>query len=246
MHYRAGSVGRLMPKIEYYIRPIHNRPLAEFASAEEFKETTELRTVAYSNVGEEQSTGSTNKLPAEVEFQKRSNRSIGIEGIGQLFIKGPNIMLGYMHSNNPGMIHPTSSEELGLGWYDTGDIVKIDEDGYLTLLGRIQQFVTIEEVMSLILIEDLANMIDVDSKHVAICPDDDNKDKQIFLLTTSQTINSEKFIEIMHKNSIDSNQKNIPVIIPVKEIPILPIGKVNYRQITKMLENYRKVTKMLK
>ncbi|WP_410521679.1 acyl-[ACP]--phospholipid O-acyltransferase [Candidatus Tisiphia endosymbiont of Psammoecus bipunctatus] len=246
MHYRAGSVGRLMPKIEYYIRPIHNRPLAEFASAEEFKETTELRTVAYSNVFEEQSTDSTNKLPAEVEFQKRSNRSIGIEGIGQLFIKGPNIMLGYMHSNNPGIIHPTSSEELGLGWYDTGDIVKIDEDGYLTLLGHIQQFVTIEEVMSLILIEDLANMIDVDSKHVAICPDDDNKDKQIFLLTTSQTINSEKFIEIMHKNSIDSNQKNIPVIIPVKEIPILPIGKVNYRQITKMLENYRKVTKMLK
>ncbi|WP_425360088.1 MULTISPECIES: acyl-[ACP]--phospholipid O-acyltransferase [unclassified Candidatus Tisiphia] len=232
MHYRGGSVGRLMPKIEYYIKPIN-----------------------------------------------------GIEEGGQLFIKGPNIMLGYMHSNNPGVIHPTSSENLGLGWYDTGDVAKIDKDGYLTLLGRVQQFVAIEEVVSLVLIEELANMIDVDSKNVAICSDDGivnsgelgsrsdgatpisnrralsddvtnfssidyNKDRQIFLFTTSQIINRENFIEMMAKNSLYSRQnteltKYFPEIIHVKEIPILPIGKVNYRQITKMLENYGKATRML-
>jgi acyl-[acyl-carrier-protein]-phospholipid O-acyltransferase/long-chain-fatty-acid--[acyl-carrier-protein] ligase len=239
MHYRGGSVGRLMPKIEYYIKPIN-----------------------------------------------------GIEEGGQLFIKGPNVMLGYMHSNNPGVIHPTSSEGLGLGWYDTGDIVKFDKDGYLTLLGRAQQFVTIEEIISLALIEDLANMIDADSRHVAICSDYANKDNQIFLFTTSQTMNRENFIEMIHKNSTyprqntiylndlknwnvkqgvsersvderehantpqvfaganSSKQKSIstnylPEIIPVKEIPILPIGKVNYRQITKMLENYRKAIRIL-
>ncbi len=194
MHYHAGSVGRLMPKIEYYIRPIHQ-----------------------------------------------------IEGGGQLFIKGPNIMLGYMHTSNPGVINPTFSKELGLGWYDTGDIVKIDKDGYLTLLGRTQQLKKnlIKEIMCLALIEDLASMIDVDSKHVAICPDDYNKDKQIFLFTTSKTINRENFIGIMHKNLINLNDSNIPVIIFINEIPILPIGKVNYQQITKMLEKYKKINRML-
>jgi acyl-[acyl-carrier-protein]-phospholipid O-acyltransferase/long-chain-fatty-acid--[acyl-carrier-protein] ligase len=81
MHYRLGSVGRLMPKIEYYLEP-----------------TSE------------------------------------IANTGKLFIKGPNIMLGYMYHEQPSIIQPVSSAKLGLGWYDTGDIVKIDEDGYISLL----------------------------------------------------------------------------------------------------------------
>ncbi|WP_417905137.1 palindromic element RPE1 domain-containing protein [Candidatus Tisiphia endosymbiont of Micropterix aruncella] len=48
------------------------RVLVEFAYAEEFKGVTELRPAAYSNVCEEQSTGNTNKLPAEVELCKNS------------------------------------------------------------------------------------------------------------------------------------------------------------------------------
>ncbi|WP_367363788.1 palindromic element RPE1 domain-containing protein [Candidatus Tisiphia endosymbiont of Nedyus quadrimaculatus] len=52
---------------------LENRSLSKFAYAEEFKEATEPRPATYSDVREEQSTGSTNKLPAEVEFRKRSN-----------------------------------------------------------------------------------------------------------------------------------------------------------------------------
>ncbi len=79
MHYRYGTVGRLMPKIEYYI--------------------------------------------------EQNNE--GKEG-GRLFIKGPNIMLGYMQNNN--IIMPVLPDKLGLGWFDTGDMVKIDQDGYITIL----------------------------------------------------------------------------------------------------------------
>ncbi|HJD57578.1 MAG TPA: palindromic element RPE1 domain-containing protein [Rickettsia endosymbiont of Sericostoma sp.] len=48
------------------------RPLAKLAYAEEFVGDTERRTAAYSNVREDSSTGSTHKLPAEVEFYKKS------------------------------------------------------------------------------------------------------------------------------------------------------------------------------
>lgn len=83
MHYRLGSVGRLMPKIEFHISPI-----------------------------------------------------AGIDEGGKLSIKGPNIMLGYMQYDNPGVICPTFSPKLGSGWYETDDIVKIDSEGYITFLGH--------------------------------------------------------------------------------------------------------------
>ncbi|MCC8484149.1 MAG: palindromic element RPE1 domain-containing protein [Rickettsia endosymbiont of Labidopullus appendiculatus] len=50
-----------------------NRPLSKLAYAEEFEGDAERRTAAYSNVREDSSTASTYKLPAEVEFRKRSN-----------------------------------------------------------------------------------------------------------------------------------------------------------------------------
>ncbi|MCC8397821.1 MAG: Hsp70 family protein [Rickettsia endosymbiont of Labidopullus appendiculatus] len=51
-----------------------NRPLRKLAYAEEFEGDAERRTAAYSNVREDSSTASTYKLPAEVEFPKRSNK----------------------------------------------------------------------------------------------------------------------------------------------------------------------------
>ncbi len=40
-------------------------------------------------------------------------------------------MLGYLRADNPGVIEPPPE-----GWYDTGDIVKVDEFGFVTILGR--------------------------------------------------------------------------------------------------------------
>ncbi|HJD56764.1 palindromic element RPE1 domain-containing protein [Candidatus Tisiphia endosymbiont of Ptychoptera albimana] len=55
---------------------VNNRPLAKLAYAEEFGGDAERRTAAYFNVREDSSTASLSKLPAEVEFCKRSNRLI--------------------------------------------------------------------------------------------------------------------------------------------------------------------------
>ncbi|MDR0296411.1 MAG: palindromic element RPE1 domain-containing protein [Rickettsia sp.] len=53
-----------------------NRPLSKLAYAEEFEGDAKRRTAAYFNVREDSSTASTYKLPAEVEFRKRSNEII--------------------------------------------------------------------------------------------------------------------------------------------------------------------------
>ena len=60
----------------------------------------------------------------------------GLAEGGRLFVKGPNIMMGFITQDSPGIINSPKTESLGDGWYDTKDIVKIDEDGYITIIYR--------------------------------------------------------------------------------------------------------------
>ena len=85
MHFRAGTVGRLMPGIEHRLEPV-----------------------------------------------------AGIAEGGRLHVRGPNVMLGYMRETAPGELKPVAE-----GWYDTGDIVSIDADGFVAIQGRAKRFAKI-------------------------------------------------------------------------------------------------------
>ncbi|TGV16812.1 AMP-binding protein, partial [Mesorhizobium sp. M4B.F.Ca.ET.143.01.1.1] len=54
----------------------------------------------------------------------------GISGAGRLWLDGPNLMMGYMTSDRPGELQPLD------GWHDTGDIVSVDREGFITIRGR--------------------------------------------------------------------------------------------------------------
>ena len=108
-----------------------------------------------------------------------------VEGItegGLLCIIGPNVMLGYMKADNPGVIDPPHEEGLGEGWYNTGDIVSIDEDGYITIQGRAKRFAKIAgEMVSLSVVEDMAMKVDKEGMHAAVHIADDRKGEQILI-----------------------------------------------------------------
>jgi acyl-[acyl-carrier-protein]-phospholipid O-acyltransferase/long-chain-fatty-acid--[acyl-carrier-protein] ligase len=75
-----------------------------------------------------------------------------VEGVnegGQLFVRTPAMMKGYLNPDANARF-----QALG-GWYDTGDIAKVDEDGYVTVLGRLKRFAKISgEMVSLTAVED--------------------------------------------------------------------------------------------
>ncbi len=91
--------------------------------------------------------GTTGRLLDGIQY--RIEPVEGINRGGRLFVKGPNVMLGYLRADNPGIIEPPPD-----GWYDTGDIVDIDQKGFITILGRAKRFSKIAgEMISLSSIE---------------------------------------------------------------------------------------------
>src|SRR5215470_17209191 len=79
-----------------------------------------------------------------------SQQPLGVDQPGLLFVRGPNVMRGYLHKPEK------TAAVLQNGWYDTGDIVTVDEDGFLRITDRLSRFSKIGgEMVPHIKVEDL-------------------------------------------------------------------------------------------
>ena len=109
-----------------------------------------------------------------------SSRSPGIADGGRLFVRGPNVMLGYLRAEIPGVLQPPAG-----GWHDTGDIVAIDAEGFVTIKGRAKRFAKIAgEMVSLGAVEELAGKVWPDAAHAVVAVPDARKGEQLVLVTT--------------------------------------------------------------
>ena len=107
----------------------------------------------------------------------------GIKEGGRLVVNGPNVMSGYLLHGTDGNIQAPRTER-GEGWYDTGDIAAIDNEGYIELLGRAKRFAKIGgEMISLTAVEELAAITWPDYNHAAISLPDERKGEKIILIT---------------------------------------------------------------
>jgi acyl-[acyl-carrier-protein]-phospholipid O-acyltransferase / long-chain-fatty-acid--[acyl-carrier-protein] ligase len=176
MHFKAGTVGRLLPGIEHRV------------------ETVE-----------------------------------GIADAGRLFVRGPNVMLGYLRAENPGVLDPPKD-----GWYDTGDIVQFDAEGFVTIKGRAKRFAKVAgEMVPLGAVEDLVARVWPSATHAVVTVPDAKRGEQLVLIT-DQTDATRAVL------AAAAREAGLPeIFVPraiahVAKVPILGTGKIDYISAGKM------------
>ena len=155
-----------------------------------------------------------------------TNEDLPLNEAGTLWLKGANIFRGYLNKEE-------LNEEILQGeWFNTGDIARIDQDGFVTLEGRISRFSKIagemvphegvEEEVNKIL-----DLVNVDERKTAIIGvPDEKKGEALVLLTSLSDVASQEL-----KKSLIS--QGVPalwcpkVIVQVPEIPMLATGKLD-------------------
>jgi acyl-[acyl-carrier-protein]-phospholipid O-acyltransferase/long-chain-fatty-acid--[acyl-carrier-protein] ligase len=158
----------------------------------------------------------------------------GVQG-GRLSVRGPNVMLGYLKHDRPGVIQPPSTER-GAGWYDTGDIVSLDADGFVTIQGRAKRFAKIGgEMVSLTAVEELAARAWPDAQHAVVSLPDFQKGEQLLLVTTKAGAARQELSARARSDGM--SELHVPKrIVPVAAIPLLGSGKTDYPAVLAFVE----------
>jgi acyl-[acyl-carrier-protein]-phospholipid O-acyltransferase/long-chain-fatty-acid--[acyl-carrier-protein] ligase len=170
MHFRAGTVGRLLPGIEH-----------------------------------------------------RLERVEGIDAGGRLSVRGPNVMLGYLRPENPGVLEPPPD-----GWYDTGDIVDVDADGFVSIKGRAKRFAKVAgEMVPLGVVEDLVARVWPQATHAVVALPDVKRGEQLVLVTDHEDPTRGAIVAAAREAGLP--EIYVPrSIAKVKSVPLLGSGKVDY------------------
>jgi acyl-[acyl-carrier-protein]-phospholipid O-acyltransferase/long-chain-fatty-acid--[acyl-carrier-protein] ligase len=147
----------------------------------------------------------------------------GIDRGGRLFVRGGNIMRGYYLHETPGVLQPPAD-----GWYDTGDIVEVDAEGYVAILGRAKRFAKIGgEMVSLTAVEELASATWPQALHAAVVRPHPQKGEEIVLVTEHPDPKRADLLAVARERGIP--ELTLPrALVFRKKLPVLGSGKPDY------------------
>jgi acyl-[acyl-carrier-protein]-phospholipid O-acyltransferase / long-chain-fatty-acid--[acyl-carrier-protein] ligase len=155
----------------------------------------------------------------------------GIDTGGLLHVKGENVMMGYYLFDAPGVLQPPVE-----GWYNTGDIVDVDAQGFVHIKGRVKRFAKVAgEMVSLEVVEKIANTAAPEHKHAASTQPCPQRGESIILFTTDTNLKRED-LQIVAKNLLQPEIAIARKIIHVEDLPLLGTGKTDYVSLKQMAE----------
>jgi acyl-[acyl-carrier-protein]-phospholipid O-acyltransferase/long-chain-fatty-acid--[acyl-carrier-protein] ligase len=154
----------------------------------------------------------------------------GIAEGGRLFVAGPNVMKGYLRVERPGVIEPPPG-----GWYDTGDIVALDPESFVTILGRAKRFAKIAgEMVSLAAVEEVAAQLWPDQLHAVIAQADARRGEALILVTERREPDRATLLAAAKESGL--SEIAVPKEIVVMErLPLLGSGKIDYPAVEKLV-----------
>jgi acyl-[acyl-carrier-protein]-phospholipid O-acyltransferase/long-chain-fatty-acid--[acyl-carrier-protein] ligase len=147
----------------------------------------------------------------------------GISEGGRLRVAGPNVMLGYLRADRPGAVVAPPG-----GWHDTGDLVRIDDDGYVTIVGRIRRFAKIAgEMISLGAVEDAVADHWPGWLHAVLAVADARKGERLVLVTTCPDVTRTDLAAALSVRGL-SDLARPQLVVTRDTLPQLATGKVDY------------------
>jgi acyl-[acyl-carrier-protein]-phospholipid O-acyltransferase/long-chain-fatty-acid--[acyl-carrier-protein] ligase len=164
-------------------------------------------------------------------MEARLEKVEGVDEGGRLYVRGPNVMLGYLRVDNPGVLERPQE-----GWHDTGDIVTIDEQGFVTIKGRARRFAKVGgEMISLAAVEALASELWPNAPSAVCAVPDLRKGERLILLTEQKNATRGEF------HSFAKAKHASDLMIPadvwvVEKLPMLGSGKVDIVAVGKLVQ----------
>lgn len=191
--------------------------------------TTECAPVLSANTPMANRHGSVGQLLPGIEHKIETVP--GIEDGGILHVKGENVMLGYYMFDTPAELEPPPD-----GWYNTGDVVEVDAEGYIFIKGRVKRFAKVAgEMVSLEVVEKIAHTAAPEHQHAATTQADSQRGENIVLFTTDPALKRED-LQIVAKNLGSPELAIARKIVKLEEIPLLGTGKTDYVTLKQMAE----------
>jgi acyl-[acyl-carrier-protein]-phospholipid O-acyltransferase/long-chain-fatty-acid--[acyl-carrier-protein] ligase len=175
-------------------------------------------------------------VSAKVVDPEDPSRTLGPDEVGMLYVRGPNMMTGYLNQKE------LTDEKIVDGWYITGDLASIDNDGFITIAGRLSRFSKIGgEMVPHGVIED----------HINRCLGAD-ADEQLAVVTGVRCEKKGERIVVLHK-TIEKSPEEIrryltdqglpELYLPGREsfaeievIPVLGTGKIALKDVQELAE----------
>jgi acyl-[acyl-carrier-protein]-phospholipid O-acyltransferase/long-chain-fatty-acid--[acyl-carrier-protein] ligase len=154
----------------------------------------------------------------------------GIDEGGRLYVRGPNVMLGYLRADNPGVLEPPAG-----GWHDTGDIVTIDADGFVAIKGRAKRFAKVGgEMVSLAAVEMLAADLWPTAITAVTAIPDPRKGERLVMVTDKHGASRSDLIAYA-RNKHASELMFPAEVIVLDKLPLLGSGKVDNVTVAKFV-----------
>ncbi len=211
-----GSAGRFLPGIEWRLEPVEGVSNAELGTGNAEKDISNA----------EGGTGNAERDQSLLTSAPTITK-------GRLFVRGPNVMRGYLNADANEKFQALD------GWYDTGDIVSVDENGFVQILGRLKRFAKVSgEMVSLTAVEDalagafpqygLRCQVAVVSRH------DEERGEALIAVTNEPKLQLDEIRAAIKAKGL-SNLCVPREIKVVREIPKLGTGKVNHRELQKLI-----------